>query len=89
MKNHEIGDSHKKLFKGMYRLVRCEGIRCSTVCYFAMYFAEKFGERTVLEIIRAAEKAQQHNNKPLDAPISVRLGLYKGLKQQSENMNNW
>lgn len=87
MKNHEIGDSHKKLFKVIYGMVRDEGLECSIVCYFAFRFAEKFGEKTTLDIIRAADQAKNNNNTP--TPISVRLGIYKALKQLNENMNNW
>lgn len=88
-KVNDTVSSPKQLFKFFYERVRHQGVGYSVVSMCAIKFTSKFGVGLVLDIIEAAEEAQEHNNKPLDAPISVRLGLYKGLKQRSENMNNW
>lgn len=85
----EIGISQKKLFKFLYERVRNPDVGYAAISEYAFFFSKRFSVQDVLDILNAAEEAQEHNNKPLDTPISVRLGLYKGLKQRSENMNNW
>lgn len=89
MKHRDIGRSQKKLFKFLYERVRIQGVGYAVISRYAFYFSQRFGEQVVLDILNAAEEAQEHKNKPPLTPISVRLGLYKALKQLNENMNNW
>lgn len=82
-------DSPQDLFKIFYEIIRYDRVSYSSVCILAIHNSTKFGRGLVIDLIKAAEKAQQDKCEALDTPLNVRLGFYKGMKQRSENMNNW